>query len=122
MDTSAAVENHPELGIITVGCDVCAALRESAGALAAQTLLALDGADMESDDMEGAAHPNQFLAVYAERVTHEKKTGHTTFGWRFIIEARKQAAVFASEPDSVTAGFWKAFIERFLVLPATPTA
>lgn len=119
MSETAAVQNDPELGFITVGCDVCSALRESAGALAAQTLLALDGADMESDDMEGAAHPNQFLSVYAERIAHEKKTGHTTFGWRFIIEARKQAAVFAKEPDSVTAGFWKAFIERFLVLPET---
>jgi hypothetical protein len=118
MSETAAVENHPELGIITIGCDVCAALRESAGALAAQTLLALDGADMECDDMQGAAHPNEFLAVYAERIKHEKTTGHTTFGWRFIREARKQAAAYATG-DDVMAGFWRAFSERFLALPET---
>lgn len=116
MEAGAAVQNDPELGPITVGCDVCSALRAAAGALAAQTLLALDGADMESDDMQGAAHPNEFLFVYAERIKHEKATGHTTFGWRFIREARKQAAVFAAEPDSFTAGFWGAFAERFLTL------
>jgi len=98
---------------------VCSSLRELAGALAARTLVALDGADMESDTMDGAAHPNEFLAVYAERISHEKKTGHTTFGWRFIREARKQAEAFASDPDSFTSGFWKAFSERFLVLPET---
>jgi hypothetical protein len=115
MTESAAVQNDPELGFITVGCDMCSALREQAGALAAQTLVALEGADMESDDMQGAAHPNEFLSVFAERIKHEKATGHTTFGWRFINEARKQAAIFAGDKDSFTAGFWKAFSERFLV-------
>jgi hypothetical protein len=120
MSESATVANDPELGFITVGCAVCSALRESAGAMAAQTLLALEGSDPENDDMQGATHPNEFLAVYADRIAHEKKTGHTTFGWRFIREARKQAAAYAEE-DSFTAGFWRAFSERFLALPEQTT-
>lgn len=111
-----AVTNDPVMGFITIGCPVCVSLRAAAQALCEQTEAAeAAGIDPESDDMQGVAHPNLFLAVYAQRSEHEKKTGHTTFGWRFIIEARKQAAEYASDP--LTSGFWKAFVERFLVPP-----
>lgn len=118
---AAEVQNHPELGFITVGCPVCEALRAKVAALTAQNEAALPTADMESDDMQGVVHPNEFLAAFAERCAHEKATGHTTFGWRFINEARKQAAAFAAEA-SPTSLFWSAFSARFLTPPSTTPA
>lgn len=120
MTTDAGVELHEELGPVT-SCPVCAALRETMGALSEQHRAAVEAAegaaaDPESDEWaEGMIHPNQFLVVFAQRKQHEEKTGHTAFGWRFVREARAMAKQFAQEPGA--GAFWEQFAERFLTPP-----
>lgn len=125
MTTTDGVELHDELGPVT-DCPVCAALRETMGAMSEQHRAAVeaaegDAADPESDQWaEGMIHPNQFLAVFAQRKKHEEATGHTAFGWRFVREARALAKKFAQEPGA--GPFWDQFTERFLGLPQLDAA
>lgn len=110
-----------ELGPVT-DCPVCAALRASMGALREQHLAAMEVAEGEAANPEsdewapGMVHPNEFLAVFAQRKKHEDGTGHTAFGWRFIREARTLAKRFAEDPR--TKLFWEEFTERFLGVPS----
>lgn len=115
--------NEPELGPVT-DCPVCSALRETMGALSEQHSAALDaatadGADPDSDVWpEGAVHPNQFLVVFGQRKKHEEQTGHQSFGWRWLNEARAIVKTFASDP--VTGAFWQDFSARHLCPPELP--
>jgi hypothetical protein len=114
------MENDSQLGFVTTDCPVCEAMREALRALTAQQELAAQHTDMESDEWDdGLVHPNQFMGVFAERLKHEKKTGHTTLGWKFLNNARAQCAGYAKEDPSM-ADFWSAFAQRFLV-PAGAT-
>lgn len=101
------IVNDPELGPVTDGCSGCRVLRELARELT------------ERQRLDESVHPNEFLAVFTARLAHEEKTGHTTFGWRFLLEARKQAKAFAAEGGPL-AVFWGEFAERYLVTPAPP--
>ena len=67
-----------------------------------------------------SVHPNQFLMVFAQRKKHEDQTGHQSFGWRFVREAREMAKQLAKDPT--TGPFWEQFTERFLGLPQFETA
>lgn len=117
---TVGVTMHDELGPVT-DCAVCAALRETMGALSAQHHAAIEAAKGEAADPEsdvwadGMIHPNQFLTVFAQRKKHEDLTGHTAFGWRFVREARAMAKQFAQEPGA--GPFWDQFAERFLTVP-----
>lgn len=92
------------------------------GALSAQHHAAIDAAEGEAANPEsdewanGMVHPNEFLAVFAQRKKHEEATGHQSFGWRFVREARAMAKGFVQE-DPKTGPFWEQFCERFLSVP-----
>ena len=107
MSNEIRIVQDPELGPVTEGCDECLHFRELARELTLR------------QQREESVHPNEFIAVFAGRQVHEGKTGHTTFGLRFIIEARKKAKDFAAEGGPLWR-FWVEFSERYLTLSATP--
>lgn len=96
----------PVLGPVTGGCATCDRLRQTTRRLT------------EKHDVDESVHPNEFIAMFAQRLGHEQKTGHVVFGWRFIREAREMAKAYAAESDSATRIFWVEFMERFLVVPS----
>jgi hypothetical protein len=108
------METEDHLGPVTLDCDVCTALRGHLRALTEQHEAAAVLTDMESEWTEGLVHPNVFLEAFALRLKHEKATGHTTFGWKFLNTARAATKTYAKEDPSM-AEFWTAFATRFLV-------
>lgn len=104
---TVTLRNDPELGTITDGCPVCDALRQRMADLT------------RKQNEEDSVHPNQFLAIFAGRLKHEKQSAHTVFGWRFIRQAREKAKAFEAEADASTSIFWQEFAERYLTLPVS---